>query len=302
MAAVCYGLFEQLVAIAAAKLPATTFVQVWLHFLSCIVGWQHDAAAAVCCLLMFETMGGSVCAPWDAIGCSVHSPLLLPSCQPAHLVNGWGQLGAMLCCGIKSIVTFHTWRGGSPMPQPCCRCLAEGTPCVCRCPPLSERAATTQPNPTQPNPIQAMEDGTLAIMVPLMVRALRERSTVVNRRASVIIENMCKLVRGCCKFACVCCKFAKRSCLLPSLWVKLTAMDLCDHHRKHVQAGAWGLQACMPAAQSAGQVDSHGPPTERLGGAKHAKAPPGPCPSCLPLLTESLDRRYACPPALGLNA
>ena len=40
-----------------------------------------------------------------------------------------------------------------------------------------------------------MEDGTLAVMVPLMVRALRERSTVVNRRASVIIENMCKLVR-----------------------------------------------------------------------------------------------------------
>ena len=28
MAAVCYGLFEQLVAIAAAKLSATTFVQV----------------------------------------------------------------------------------------------------------------------------------------------------------------------------------------------------------------------------------------------------------------------------------
>ncbi|PRW20411.1 elongation factor EF-3 isoform B [Chlorella sorokiniana] len=43
--------------------------------------------------------------------------------------------------------------------------------------------------------VQAMEDGTLAVMVPLMVRALRERSTVVNRRASVIIENMCKLVQ-----------------------------------------------------------------------------------------------------------
>ncbi len=39
-----------------------------------------------------------------------------------------------------------------------------------------------------------MEDGCLAVMVPLMVRALRERSTVVNRRASVIIENMSKLV------------------------------------------------------------------------------------------------------------
>ena len=41
-----------------------------------------------------------------------------------------------------------------------------------------------------------MEDGCLAVMVPLMVRALRERSTVVNRRASVIIENMSKLVSG----------------------------------------------------------------------------------------------------------
>lgn len=39
-----------------------------------------------------------------------------------------------------------------------------------------------------------MEDGTLAVMVPLMIRALRERSTIVNRRASVIIENMSKLV------------------------------------------------------------------------------------------------------------
>ena len=39
-----------------------------------------------------------------------------------------------------------------------------------------------------------MEDACLAVMVPLMVRALRERSTTVKRRASVIIGNMCKLV------------------------------------------------------------------------------------------------------------
>lgn len=43
--------------------------------------------------------------------------------------------------------------------------------------------------------VQAMEDGCLAVMVPLMVRALRERSTTVSRRASVIIENMSKLVQ-----------------------------------------------------------------------------------------------------------
>ena len=48
----------------------------------------------------------------------------------------------------------------------------------------------------QPPPLtQAMEDACLAVMVPLMVRALRERSTTVKRRASVIIGNMCKLVR-----------------------------------------------------------------------------------------------------------
>lgn len=40
-----------------------------------------------------------------------------------------------------------------------------------------------------------MEDGTLAVMVPLMIRALRERSAVTQRRASVVIENMSKLVR-----------------------------------------------------------------------------------------------------------
>lgn len=62
-----------------------------------------------------------------------------------------------------------------------------------------------------------MEDGTLAVMVPLMVRALRERSTVVNRRASVIIENMCKLVRvgACCPPHC--CYVA--ASLFETLWV-----------------------------------------------------------------------------------
>lgn len=43
-------------------------------------------------------------------------------------------------------------------------------------------------------PPQTVEDGMLAVMVPLMVRALRERSTTVKRRATIIIENMCKLV------------------------------------------------------------------------------------------------------------
>ena len=50
------------------------------------------------------------------------------------------------------------------------------------------------PHPPTPTPTQAMEDGCLAVMVPLMIRALRDRSAVVNRRTSIIIENMSKLV------------------------------------------------------------------------------------------------------------
>jgi elongation factor 3 len=41
-----------------------------------------------------------------------------------------------------------------------------------------------------------MEDACLAVLVPLMVRALRERSTITKRRASIIIENMSKLVQN----------------------------------------------------------------------------------------------------------
>ena len=41
-----------------------------------------------------------------------------------------------------------------------------------------------------------MEDACLAVMVPLMIRALRERSTTTKRRTAVIIGNMCKLVSG----------------------------------------------------------------------------------------------------------
>jgi elongation factor 3 len=48
--------------------------------------------------------------------------------------------------------------------------------------------------------VQTIEDGALGVMVPLLTRALRERSTTVKRRATIIIENMCKLVGGdsCC--------------------------------------------------------------------------------------------------------
>lgn len=42
--------------------------------------------------------------------------------------------------------------------------------------------------------VQAMEDACLAVLVPLMQRALRERSAKTQRRASIIIENMGKLV------------------------------------------------------------------------------------------------------------
>ena len=42
--------------------------------------------------------------------------------------------------------------------------------------------------------VQAMEDASLAVLAPLMLRALRERSTKTQRRACIIIENMSKLV------------------------------------------------------------------------------------------------------------
>lgn len=42
--------------------------------------------------------------------------------------------------------------------------------------------------------VQAMEDASLAVLVPLMDRALKERSAKTQRRASVIINNMSKLV------------------------------------------------------------------------------------------------------------
>jgi len=42
--------------------------------------------------------------------------------------------------------------------------------------------------------VQTMEDACLAVLVPIMDRALRERSTKTQRRAAVIIENMSKLV------------------------------------------------------------------------------------------------------------
>lgn len=42
--------------------------------------------------------------------------------------------------------------------------------------------------------VQTMEDACLAILVPIMDRALKERSAKTQRRASIIIENMSKLV------------------------------------------------------------------------------------------------------------
>ena len=42
--------------------------------------------------------------------------------------------------------------------------------------------------------VQTMEDACLAVLVPIMDRALKERSTKTQRRAAIIIENMSKLV------------------------------------------------------------------------------------------------------------
>lgn len=42
--------------------------------------------------------------------------------------------------------------------------------------------------------VQTVEAGALAVMVPLLVKGLRERSTQVKRLTAVIIDNMSKLV------------------------------------------------------------------------------------------------------------
>lgn len=42
--------------------------------------------------------------------------------------------------------------------------------------------------------VQSVESPTLSIMVPLLVRGLRERVTPIKRKAAVIIDNMAKLV------------------------------------------------------------------------------------------------------------
>ncbi|KAI8059612.1 P-loop containing nucleoside triphosphate hydrolase protein [Gongronella butleri] len=42
--------------------------------------------------------------------------------------------------------------------------------------------------------VQEVDSGTLALMVPLLGRGLKERQTPIKRKAAVIIDNMCKLV------------------------------------------------------------------------------------------------------------
>ncbi|KAF7722918.1 translational elongation factor EF-1 alpha [Apophysomyces ossiformis] len=42
--------------------------------------------------------------------------------------------------------------------------------------------------------VQEVDAGTLALMVPLLARGLRERQTPIKRKAALIIDNMCKLV------------------------------------------------------------------------------------------------------------
>lgn len=42
--------------------------------------------------------------------------------------------------------------------------------------------------------VQAVEAPALSIMVPLLVRGLRERQTAIKRKSAVIIDNMSKLV------------------------------------------------------------------------------------------------------------
>jgi elongation factor 3 len=42
--------------------------------------------------------------------------------------------------------------------------------------------------------VQEVDSGTLALMVPLLSRGLRERATAIKRKSALIVDNMCKLV------------------------------------------------------------------------------------------------------------
>ena len=59
--------------------------------------------------------------------------------------------------------------------------------------------------------VQAVEAPALSIMVPLLVRGLRERQTAIKRKSAVIIDNMSKLVDNPADAA----VFLPRSTLLP---------------------------------------------------------------------------------------
>ena len=50
------------------------------------------------------------------------------------------------------------------------------------------------PLPTMCTAAQAVEAPTLSIMVPLLLRGLRERATAIKRKSCLIIDNMAKLV------------------------------------------------------------------------------------------------------------
>ena len=142
-----------------------------------------------------------------------HIPALV-SCiaQPAEVPNVIAKLSATTFVQVGA-----SWRASRPRaragpggaaasapPAARTRRRRDGDASLAAAPPLVAPPPAAQPARTpclapparRPRVLQAMEDATLAVMVPLMLRALRERSTVVQRRASVIIENMSKLVRA----------------------------------------------------------------------------------------------------------
>ncbi len=80
--------------------------------------------------------------------------------------------------------------------------------------------------------VQNVESAPLSIIVPLLMRGLRERATAIKRKAAVIIDNMAKLVENPADAA----PFLPK--LVPEL-EKVCMCKICIHGGFH---GTWFVQ------------------------------------------------------------
>lgn len=95
--------------------------------------------------------------------------------------------------------------------------------------------------------VQAVEAPALSIMVPLLVRGLRERQTAIKRKSAVIIDNMSKLVDNPADAAVFLPRLVRiqlfhRPCSCKSCWLSLSISSSgCSASGPH----AAGLAECL---------------------------------------------------------